>query len=212
MAPWRFPQRSRRQPKARQRRSASGKAGVTDWPRLLERDDVLILDTETTGLDGNAEIIDIALIDTRGATRFNALAMPGRPVPREASRIHGITDAMLRRHKAPDWPTLYAQLRPLLDAATLVVVYNAAYDRRLLQQTCALHGLAPPDLVWRCAMLDYAAYRREMHPCYQNYRWHKLEAAWRRECRVPAQQPQEHRALGDCRAVLALMRSVADRV
>lgn len=207
MAPWRFRQRFRRRPKTRERRSRPGRAGVMDWPRLLERDDVLILDTETTGLDGSAEVIDVALIDTRGATRLNSLAMPLRPVPRVASRIHGISDDMLHRHNAPAWPTLHRQLLPLLDEAALVLVYNAAYDRRLLQQTCALHGLALPDLAWRCAMNDYAAWHRARRGATRGY---GLEQAFRREC--GERIDQRHRALSDCRMVLALMRSVAGRL
>ena len=46
------------------------------WHTLLNRHDVLIVDTETTGLDERAEVIDVAVIDTTGAVRFDAVSMP----------------------------------------------------------------------------------------------------------------------------------------
>ena len=46
------------------------------WKSLLDRRDVLIVDTETTGLDSTAEIIEIAMLDTTGKPRFEALALP----------------------------------------------------------------------------------------------------------------------------------------
>ena len=206
MSRWRFRRRRRRPPAARRAGRPRPRAGVADWPQLLERDDVLILDTETTGLDSEAEVIDIALINTRGAILFNSLAMPRDDVPSQAARIHGITTAMLRRHGAPDWPTLYAQLLPLLNEAALVLVYNAAFDRRLLQQTCERHDLHLPAVNWRCAMNDYAAWRRQRFGANSGY---GLERAYNREC--GAGVDQQHRALSDCHMVLALMNAVAGR-
>ena len=67
---------------------------------------VLILDTETTGLDSSKDrLIELALIlvDVDKATGlplqvqevFDELEDPGRPIPAEATRVTGITDAMV---------------------------------------------------------------------------------------------------------------------
>ena len=45
---------------------------IVPWDELVEREDVLILDTETTGSGERAEIIEIALIDT---TRQGAVSI-----------------------------------------------------------------------------------------------------------------------------------------
>ena len=47
-----------------------------EWKPLLDRHDVLILDTETTGRSRSAQIVEIALLDTRGVVRINSLVMP----------------------------------------------------------------------------------------------------------------------------------------
>ena len=68
---------------------------ILPWDELLDREDVLILDTETTGRGERAEIIEIALIDTLGNERFLSLCRPENPIPITAMRIHKITDRMV---------------------------------------------------------------------------------------------------------------------
>ena len=58
---------------------------------MLNRTDVLILDTETTGLGLEAEIIEIAVIDTAGAVLVDTVSLPQDDVPKAASGIHGLT-------------------------------------------------------------------------------------------------------------------------
>ncbi len=207
MSAWRFRRRFRRRRADFRRRGPDDtrRAGVADWPALLEREDVLILDTETTGLGREAEVIEVALINTRGDELLHRLALPLGSIPHSASRVHGLTRARLQQLGATGWADLHAALTPALQGAALVLVYNAAYDRRLLQQTCDRHELPLPTVTWRCAMRDYAAWLRRRHGASSGY---GLEQAFRRECGDAI--GQEHRALSDCHMVLALMRSVVD--
>ena len=207
MSAWHFRRKFSKRPRSARERRKGGRgkrAGVVDWPGLLGRDDVLILDTETTGLGRDAEVIEVAVIDTRGEQVLHQLALPLGAIPRDASRIHGLTKTRLKQLGATDWLDLHSALAPALRAAALVIVYNAAYDKRLLQQTCELHQLQLPAVAWRCAMQDYAAWHREMRGETSGY---GLERAFKREC--GASFSQEHRALSDCRMVLSLMQSVA---
>lgn len=183
-------------------RRGGGSRGVAGWPELLDRRDVVILDTETTGLDSDAEVIEVALINTRGERLVQKLALPKGRIPRSASRIHGLTLDTLKREGASDWTQVHQDLMPALRAATTVIVYNAAFDRRLLQQTSARHNLALPDIAWHCAMLDYKAF----HGAGSGY---GLQQAFLREC--DENHVQEHRALADCQMVLELMQAVAGR-
>ena len=43
---------------------------MTAWSTLLDREDVLILDTETTGLKPHHEVVEVAVINTRGGSPF----------------------------------------------------------------------------------------------------------------------------------------------
>ncbi|MCW3664158.1 3'-5' exonuclease, partial [Burkholderia cenocepacia] len=55
----------------------------------------ILLDTETTGLDESAEIVEIAVIDDAGNVLLNTLVKPKHPIPNSATAIHGITNAMV---------------------------------------------------------------------------------------------------------------------
>ncbi len=179
--------------------------GTGDWASLLNRTDVLILDTETTGLDSDAEVIEVSVINTRGDLRMDELALPVDGVPQGAANIHGLTLARLRQLGARQWRVVNAELRAVLADASLVLVYNASYDRRLLEQTCVRHGLSLPTVPWRCVMLEYADLRREPNPKGHGWKWHKLDEACHYE---GVSSSQEHRALSDTRMTLALMRTV----
>ena len=63
---------------------------------LVKRADVLYLDTETTGLGNDAEIVDIAVIDSSGRIILNALVRPSGRIPREASDVLGSMIGWLR--------------------------------------------------------------------------------------------------------------------
>ena len=64
--------------------------------KLLTRDDWIILDLETTGLNPYAdEIVEICIIDHQRNPLLNTLINPQKPIPQEASDIHNITDNMI---------------------------------------------------------------------------------------------------------------------
>ncbi len=121
----------------------SGDVCPATWARdLFRRDDWVLLATETTGLDGDAEIIDLALLDRDGAVLLDTLLRPQRPIPPVVSRVHGLYDHHVRA--APTFPAIWLRLRALLDGRTLIA-YNVAFDARLLRQTAARHGIPSPS-------------------------------------------------------------------
>ena len=174
-----------------------------EWRALLDRSDVLILDTETTGLGNRAEVIEVAVLDTTGAVWCEALVMPEGRIPRDATAVHGLTRAALRAGGARPWPEVHAELLDVLDGAAVVLAWNAAFDRRLLAQTAARHGLNLPRMPWRDLLTDY----REHHGEAPAKGRHTLSRAVEREW-AHVDGPA-HRAEGDCRRVLAVMRAVA---
>ena len=48
------------------------------------------LDTETTGLDPKDEIVEISIVDEDGSVLLEKFVRPSMPIPREATRIHGL--------------------------------------------------------------------------------------------------------------------------
>ena len=171
----------------------------------------LILDTETTGLDADAEVVELAVIDCAGTVLLDTLVRPSGPVPAEAAAIHGITDAMLAG--APTWSEIHARFCDLVEGRQ-VVIYNREFDVRVIRQTAHRYGLPAPqgfDLeldgsAVHCAMQAYAGFHGEWSEEKGQYRWQRLSAA-------AAQQgvtvTNAHRALGDCLMTLGVVRAMA---
>lgn len=171
------------------------------WKEFLDRSDVLILDTETTGLGDRAEIVEIAIIDTTGATRFESLTMPQGRIPREASDVHGLTRKKLKEEGAKPWPELHNQVMEIIRSAHIVLAYNAEFDLRLLTQTAERHELrVPRHPSWYDLLEDYQMLR-PTGP-------HRLVSAVRRE-KVKV-EGKAHRALYDCQCVLGVLRAFSD--
>ena len=165
---------------------------------LLALDDVVFLDTETTGLGGQAEIVDLAIIAADGTVLVNQLVRPARPIPIDARLIHGITNEHVAG--APMWCDVLEMARPVI-AGRIVVAYNSSFDRGMMQQCCAAATVEMPHVEWECAMRAYAAFRKDARLRAGGYRWRPLhEAAGSFRLSIPT-----HRALADamaCRGVV----------
>ncbi len=135
-----------------------------------------------------------------GEPILDTLVRPTRPIPAEATAIHGITDDLVA--SAPSWPEVADQYAALIAGRT-VVAYNAAFDVRLLRQTHQIHGLTDPILKTACAMLMYAAWHGEYDRGRDSWRWLTLiDAAT--DCGVA--EAGAHRALADARMTLGVLR------
>jgi len=112
----------------------------------------VFLDTETTGLDDDAQVVEIAVVDENGSVLFESYCRPTVPVDPGAQAVHGIGPEVLAG--APQWPEIAGRVRRVLEGR-VVVIFNAAFDTRILVQTAAAHGDPADwvrDLDTRCAM------------------------------------------------------------
>lgn len=181
--------------------AAEGRAALRE---IVLRGNWLSLDTETTGIDEGAEVIEVALVSPSGGVLFESLVRPLGPVSEEARAVHGITDEELSA--APTWPEVYARLVPLIGDRELVA-WNAAFDRRVLRRSSTLHGLTFPELPWHCAMDEGAAIWGEYSEYHDSFRWVGLDVACLLEgVRLDV---RHHRAAGDGQRLSALMNAVA---
>ena len=156
----------------------------------------LILDTETTGLDEDAEIVQICVTDGAGNVLMdNLLCAPFGKIPAAATAVHHITDEMVKH--APSFFERYKELSALA-AGRIVVIYNKAYDMRLIDQSITRFSSYPllVPLSWDCAMLAYSKYVGEWNDYRKDFKWQKLQGG-------------DHSALGDCRATLEVIKKMA---
>lgn len=173
----------------------------------------LILDTETTDLDGY--LVSIAVISVAGEVLLDTLADPRHPISPEAQAVHGITQEQVAG--APTFAALSDQLTELLRGRR-VVSYNAAFDSGILYreiERLALEGGGnlldeaasriwargqaeawTESIRWRCAMKLYAAWVGDWSDHHGDYRFQALPGG-------------NHSALGDARATLRLLQRMA---
>jgi DNA polymerase-3 subunit epsilon len=117
---------------------------------------VIVLDTETTGLDpGRERIIELAMlrVDIDNATGmpvgavqvYDGLEDPGKPIPPEVVALTGIVDADVKGQKLDE-----ARVAELLDGADLVIAHNAGFDRPFVEKRLAQFA----HLNWACSFAD----------------------------------------------------------
>ena len=190
------------------------KLAVTTWAKTLFEKRFLILDTETSGIrSGYHEIVQIGVLDCDGNALLDTLVRPMSPERvldwsrggKRAVDVHGITPQMLE--DAPTFPEVYEQFCALLKGQQ-VVVYNAAFDRGMIEGDCLRHRLDKPAVKkYHCAMKQYAQWYAVGNSYGGGARWQSLEAACRQQRIVLPERA--HSAIGDCLRTLEVMRRMA---
>ena len=162
---------------------------------LVQRDDWLVMDVETTGLGTQAEIVEVALVGGRGQTLLDVMVRPRTAPDPGAARVHGLSADMLCR--APPFEEIYGCLTDLLTGQA-VIAYNAAFDRHALNNTCRISGVSPISCIWECAMARYE-------------QWRGFRASLDTACEVESivAEVRRHRALPDAQLVWRLIRRMA---
>lgn len=169
------------------------------WNERLEKD-IVILDTETTGLKSLSQVCEVGVINGKGETVFHSLVKPAGKIPPEAEKLHGITNDMVK--DAPIWPEVWEKLYPQLQDK-LVLIFNKAFDTRVMYESFYPYLDLPFDetegmkqlgnLRTACVMKMYA----QLYDC----KWPKLSEI--SGC-------SEHRAIGDCQATLKVIQKCYD--
>jgi DNA polymerase-3 subunit epsilon len=181
-------------------------------PKVLERArqvvglNPIFLDTETTGVGLYDLVIEIGIVDLEGNVLFNSLINPGRPIPQDSSKVHGITDEMVA--EAPSLKTAWSEIEDILHNRA-IGMYNADFDYRLMKQSADNAGL--PWSIQRdqafCVMNMFAAWYGEWNRRANNFRSQKLEFAGK-FCGIDL--PNNHHAVDDAKLTAALLKFLAE--
>lgn len=163
----------------------------------------LFLDTETTGLDDQAQIIEIAILDASGNVLLCQRIKPTVEINEGAQSIHGINATDLENY--PSWPEVAGEVQQILDGKT-VIIFNADYDTRLLKQTANAYG---DNLDWltNCTFLCAMHLAARMYGATNKYGTISLINACI-EAGV-AWKGAAHSAEADTQATLDLVKNIA---
>lgn len=168
------------------------------WARELLADPAsfVILDTETTGLDTYDEVLQIGLVNGNGTVLIdNQLIKPTCRINPQAESVHRISQAQV--DSAPSFADFFPKLQTII-AERKVIIYNASFDTRMIEQSLWSYQLSLEYQTFdiECAMLQYAKYVGEWNQRHGQFRWQRLPDG-------------DHSAVGDCQAVLKIIRQMA---
>ena len=145
------------------------------------------LDTETTGLEDDAEIVEIAIVDDNENVLVNTLVRPVNHTEWPgAENIHGISPINIRNAPTQD------QISDMIREAVRdhrVVIYNAKYDSQYLPE---LEDAASV----KCCMMEFVDNPWD--------KWCSLTEAAKRI----GYEFQAHRALADALACRAVWKTI----
>lgn len=167
----------------------------TRWARRrLKRRDFTCLDTETTSTDRVAEMTEIGITDAAGEVLCQTLIRPVGKLKDVSRWITGISQDDLE--KAPTLESCHPTIQAALHARPLVLIYNAEFDKRVLNQS-TFHAGLPEFKLPRVddLMMHLSRWVGDWNAKHNDYSWPRLEGG--------------HRAVGDCRAMISLMEKMA---
>ncbi|PUE56381.1 DNA polymerase III subunit epsilon [Limnohabitans sp. 2KL-17] len=116
---------------------------------------VIVLDTETTGLDSkNEKIIELAMLSVLvdnatglpvgPVTIYESFEDPGKPIPAQITEITGIDDSMVQGQRIDD-----AAVIALVEQADLIVAHNAGFDRPFVESRFPVFA----GKAWACSFM-----------------------------------------------------------
>lgn len=176
---------------------------VHQFKSVVETGKFVVLDTETTGLGRQDEIVQIAVVNPDGGALVNTLVQPTVPsaIQPKATEIHGITPQMVIGK-----PTLLDLQPKLIEHLSnkFIVAYNADFDKRMVSQSATAVGALRVLTDIPCQWVDVMRpYQRLMGLS----KWVSLKTACIQQNVVVE---NEHDALGDSLMLLKLLYRIAN--
>ncbi|MGF1723609.1 exonuclease domain-containing protein [Photobacterium nomapromontoriensis] len=171
----------------------------------ISLENTVILDTETTGLYSDAEIVELTVLDgVTGKSLIDTLVTPVQLIPAEAIAIHGITNRMIAG--SPIFPHVFKELAEVVKGRE-VLIYNADYDIRLIRQSMKRYGIEVLPFKTKCVMEWYAEFYGEWNGYHGNYKWQSLTNAARQQG-IDISDLTAHRAKADCEITRRIIMAV----
>lgn len=175
--------------------------GIREYQELKQQysepGEIIVLDTETTGLEDDDRILSLSILDANTRDElFSSLIWPnGMRYWRDAERINHISYEMVR--DAPSIQQVRGDVQSILDRAKILVSYNGSFDIGFLKRT----GMQVDAEYQVDVMLLYADYFGEYSDYWQECTWQKLTTA-SFTCGI---EHKAHDSMGDCLATLGVL-------
>ena len=138
----------------------------------MNKDNLIVLDVETTGTDiYSDEILQVSIINEQGEILLDSYVKPQKHSEwKKAEAMHGITPATVAN--SPSIEQLKEQIQNIIDEADIIVGYNIdAFDIQFLEESA---GINFKDKDTYDVMLAFAPIYGDYNKRYGNYKWQSL--------------------------------------
>lgn len=104
----------------------------------LKKDNYIILDTETSGLSPNDEVIELGIIDINGKVLYESIFSPTKEIPLFIRRLTGIRNADFIGK--PTFADEWHKIKSIISNKT-IIGHNINFDKRMIKQTLNIYGI-----------------------------------------------------------------------
>ena len=176
------------------------------WVKITPNYRIIVLDTETTGLGPDDEILQFSAMYFDWKEALNIYIKPSHTDQwDEAMAINHITPEMVE--KCPKMSKAKKKIEALLKKAEIVVGYNLDFDLRMLKQ----NGVKVPaenEIIYIDIMKPFAKIYGEWSNYFDDYKWQKLKTC----ARYYGYRSQNwHDSLADARATLYCFKKMVQK-
>ena len=110
----------------------------THFQKLNLPDDFVVLDTETTGLGRDDEVVELSVLDSDANELYHSFFQPEKSMHWSATKVSGIEDQHLKG--SPTFSSEWDRIMEAIDGRR-VAGHNISFDRRMIQQTLEKQGM-----------------------------------------------------------------------
>lgn len=161
--------------------------------------EVIVIDTETTGVTENDELLQVAIINGEGKELFVSYVRPTKADRWDgAMKVNGITPLMVSN--SPTIEELKDEIQRIVDSCDVIAGYNVGFDLGFLERAgISTEGKEIVD-VMKMAGSYY-------EPKWGKNRWYKLTDAAAKHG-FDYNERKAHDALTDCLATLHVWKKI----
>lgn len=163
--------------------------------------DFVVLDTETTGLNSDDEVVEVAVTDMDGNTLYSQRFFPTKEINPGAARVNHLSKRILQGN--PQFSAEHWKQIKIAIGDKKVLGHNIPFDKRLLSQTLIRYGIEDDTASVFEGMYDSKVIAKQWMSA-PSYSLNKLTT------QIGITREEQHEAADDCRMTVEFLKRLED--
>lgn len=174
---------------------------IGDWIEKCDPSKIIVLDTETTGVDKKSdELLQVSIIDGYGNTLLDTYVKPlEKKIWEGAMKVNHISPEMVEN--APTIKDLAPKILEIVNGADKVITYNGEFDLAFLNRLAGVELKEDQEHI--DTMFRFSKFKGDWSNYYHSYKWYRLTDV-AEMINFDFSEEDAHNSLGDVKATLWL--------